>query len=420
MSAGSKATQAIQQRMELPIRSAKWIGITSIQMTAIIVLMVSTDLMEAFNRNVIFLPKCRALKNAWSRSGKAIEGIASKIGDWILEHTKDARPRRHQGSTRAWGQRGTVLAMSVLAMQAHATVATERHTTFDTDSETVGIDNRCSGCISHVRGDFIGDLRPSNRVVKGFAGSRTTNVQVGTLRWSWEDDLGSRHTFTIPNSYYVPDGQVRLLSPQHWSQTQTKHSQRERCGEYTNGRECVLYWKGGEHKLRIPLGKRDNVATFYLASGFEKFRAFCCEAALDVTDKDVIAMPSGLVSDDDEEPEEQEAPSTIAWKRNSPATHTQEPTIDLNGPSNTPSTGEMETTKAPTSEPKTTEMGLEKTTNVNVIIDEEDRQPANDLAQLLKIHHQFGHISMRKIQEMARQGIVPRRLAKCRIPTCSA
>jgi hypothetical protein len=38
----------------------------------------------------------------------------------------------------------------------------------------------------------------------------------------------------------------------------------------------------------------------------------------------------------------------------------------------------------------------------------------------LTIHHQFGHISMRKIQEMARQGIVPRRLAKCRIPTCSA
>jgi hypothetical protein len=27
---------------------------------------------------------------------------------------------------------------------------------------------------------------------------------------------------------------------------------------------------------------------------------------------------------------------------------------------------------------------------------------------------------MRKLQEMAKQGIIPRRLAKCRIPTCSA
>jgi hypothetical protein len=65
-------------------------------------------------------------------------------------------------------------------------------------------------------------------------------------------------------------------------------------------------------------------------------------------------------------------------------------------------------------------MGLPKTTNTDVILDEEDRQPTNDLAQLLAIHHQFGHISMRKLQEMAKQGIIPRRLAKCRIPTCSA
>jgi hypothetical protein len=36
------------------------------------------------------------------------------------------------------------------------------------------------------------------------------------------------------------------------------------------------------------------------------------------------------------------------------------------------------------------------------------------------LHHQYGHISMRKLQEMAKQGILPKRLATCRIPTCSA
>ena len=141
--------------------------------------------------------------------------------------------------------------------------------------------------------------------------------------------MGKKHTFTIPNSYYVPDGQVRLLSPQHWSQTQTKSSQRERCGEYTNGRECVLFWGDGKHKLRIPLGKRDNVATFYMASGFDKFRAFCCEAALDDTDAEVVALPSGLVSDDDEEPEERSVKiRSNAWRRNTdtPDPPTQEPT----------------------------------------------------------------------------------------------
>ena len=35
-------------------------------------------------------------------------------------------------------------------------------------------------------------------------------------------------------------------------------------------------------------------------------------------------------------------------------------------------------------------------------------------------HHRFQHISFAKLQEMARQGILPRKLAHCKIPSCSA
>lgn len=311
--------------------------------------------------------------------------------------------------------------MTVLAMQANATIACERRAQFDTDSDTIGIDNRCSGCISHVRDDFVGALQPSGRVVKGFAGTKTSNVQIGTLRWSWEDELGKRHTFTIPNSYYVPEGRVRLLSPQHWSQSQTKGANRDQCGEYTNGKECVLFWGGGTFKMRVPLGKRDNVATFPMASGYTKFKAFCCEAELEGRNQAVVAMPSGFVSDEDDEhefesrPDEENRTRQLRTWRSPIDSGDQAPNADLDGPSSTPSKGE--TTKE---QPKTTHMDLPSTTNVNIILDEEDRQPANDLAELLTIHHQFGHISMRKLQEMAKQGILPRRLAKCRIPTCSA
>ena len=148
--------------------------------------------------------------------------------------------------------RSAVTAMSVLAMQARTAIATERSVRFDTDSSLVGIDNRCSGCISHMNEDFIGELKPSNRVVKGFGGSRTTDVHVGTIRWSWEDDAGCKSTFEIPNSYYIPDGNVRLLSPQHWAQSQTGNNRncRSSCGEHTNATECVLYWDDGNSKLR--------------------------------------------------------------------------------------------------------------------------------------------------------------------------
>ena len=52
---------------------------------------------------------------------------------------------------------------------------------FDSDSAPVGVDNRCSACISYIPEDFTGDLEDSDRTVKGFAGSKTTGIKVGTL-----------------------------------------------------------------------------------------------------------------------------------------------------------------------------------------------------------------------------------------------
>ena len=58
--------------------------------------------------------------------------------------------------------------------------------------------------------------------------------------------------------------------------------------------------------------------------------------------------------------------------------------------------------------------------DTSVVVNEEDRQESTPEAELLMAHHRFQHISFSKLQEMARQGILPRRLAQCKIPTCSA
>ena len=51
-----------------------------------------------------------------------------------------------------------------------------------------------------------------------------------------------------------------------------------------------------------------------------------------------------------------------------------------------------------------------------VITDEEDRLADNPSAELLRLHHKFGHSPFPKLQEMAKRGILPKRLAKCHIP----
>ena len=45
-----------------------------------------------------------------------------------------------------------------------------------------------------------------------------------------------------------------------------------------------------------------------------------------------------------------------------------------------------------------------------LVQDEEDRVSTNDVSELLRYHHQFVHISFKKLQEMAKQGIIPKRL----------
>jgi hypothetical protein len=55
-----------------------------------------------------------------------------------------------------------------------------------------------------------------------------------------------------------------------------------------------------------------------------------------------------------------------------------------------------------------------------IVEDEEDVQPTNLDAEMLRIHHQCGHISFARKQEMAKLGMIPKRLAKCPVPTCSA
>jgi hypothetical protein len=348
---------------------------------------------------------------------------ASAFGDWVMRISKSTTPASKR-STRIYGayhscrtRSTSIIAMSVLAMQAHATIAKEKEVRFDTDSSNVGVDNRCTACISHDIGDFEpGSIRPSNRVVKGFGGSRATNVKTGTLRWKWEDDQGVVTEFQIPNSYLVPDGKVRLLSPQHWAQTQaTTRKDRGRCSERTDGNTCTLSWEAGRHKRTIPLNRENNVATFSLAPGFSNFESFCVRADLVDPFMDPIALPSGIISDDDGDTsvasKDTDDETDVAPVPPSPSTDKSDlkakatpVEFNLNGG---PTTSASEGRKRAS------------TSTINVITDKEDRHPS-DLAELLMLHHQFGHISMRKMQEMAKQGMIPRRLATCRIPTCSA
>ena len=242
--------------------------------------------------------------------------------------------------------------------------------------------------------DFVGPLLDSNRTIKGFAGSRTNNVKVGTLVWKWADDEGKVSKFIIPNSYYVPEGRVRLLSPQHWAKSQERR-QRKKDRTYgiisqTNSENVTLMWNNRKSKLTVPLGEENNVATFYLASGYSRYKEFCLEAKID--DDEVI------IGNDTPMAIEQTIAQKGIWSKDIHAKF-------LDGPSDQ----SMERTEI-------SEFDLP-----NISEDDGNHHGVTEPADgLLKMHYRFGHISFRKLQYLARQGVIPKRYATCPIPICAA
>ena len=195
-------------------------------------------------------------------------------------------------------------------------------TRFDTDSRCIGIDNRCSTCISHCIDDFTGPLNDVNRLIKGFGGEYVWNVKMGTIVWKWCDDEGKVHKFTIPRSYYVSDGKVGLLSPQHWARTRADYRTRG-SSETTTGDSCLLFWEENNQKYQhaVPLGKQDNVATFDLAPGYANFDVFCQEAKIDYAEtiNEPICHKATTVSDDEDDDmvdqDVQQSPKRSIWSR---------------------------------------------------------------------------------------------------------
>ena len=55
-----------------------------------------------------------------------------------------------------------------------------------------------------------------------------------------------------------------------------------------------------------------------------------------------------------------------------------------------------------------------------IITDEEDRITETPTAELLRYHYDMGHISFAKLQQMAKQRVLPHHLSSCAIPVCSA
>ncbi len=102
---------------------------------------------------------------------KTSENIDSWKETWHRRqvlHRNRAIARKHSAH-RIHMRPQAILALQVLALTAMG-VRRPEQVCFDTDSRSIGIDNRCSACISHNIADFVDTPRPISGSIKGFGG----------------------------------------------------------------------------------------------------------------------------------------------------------------------------------------------------------------------------------------------------------
>ena len=144
----------------------------------------------------------------------------------------------------------------------------------------------------------------------------------------------------------------------------------------------------------MPLSKTTNVATFRLAPGYRNFEAYNAVAGFKEDDKlrPILCQEANIIEDDTNE---YIKPANV-WQPSK--AEPRQVTMDLNQ-----------------SSPQLIAKG-----DIPIVDNEPDVANGNDSALLLRYHQMYGHISFQRIKDMARVGMIPKRLAKCMTPACSA
>ena len=137
-------------------------------------------------------------------------------------------------------------------------------------------------------------------------------------------------------------------------------------------------------------------------STWKRYELYCQEAKIDSKTYDNKSEISPVVSDDEEENTNSKPPSKC--KSNYEETWTSSNTtilcgFDLDGP--------KDRCRVIPSKAATSSIGNEK-------------DMTNASRALLQAHYKMAHMPMSKLQEMAKQGMLPSNLAKCEIPLCMA
>jgi hypothetical protein len=327
---------------------------------------------------------------------------------------------RNNNTTKVWrkGRRPhpIILAVCATALQTFASLPQgnriKSFMRFDTDSFPIGVDNCSTFCLTDNKNDFIGPLQRANTHVNGIGGHQK-GKWIGTVQWPVVDDEGKRHELLIPNTILVPEGSIpfRLLSPQHFGQENFKRgidTHAKGTLNMTSGVDNWLSWGDLKYSVTIQLTQGSNIALINTDSGYSRFSAFV--DLVDNEDPYPVNVSQSIQFADQNLPT---APSPSS----NDATETEGDPPTTEGVPSPPS--------ATTNQPHVVDF-LQEELCLPTVEETEDNESKldNPTHELLLFHYRLAHEPFKNLQLMAKQGILPKRLANCyygkasKVPWC--
>lgn len=330
---------------------------------------------------------------------------------------RQRRINRKPSSSRHWIQRSIhSYNWSMTSNVSHQNKPRKRpiKTEFDTDSFPIRIDTCSSYCMSPSKKDFVSELRHTNAVIRGIGGS-VQRPMTGTLQWNWIDDQGNAVTAIIPNSLFFPTCPDRILSPQHWAQSRRSNGD-PTTSCITTKDKTVLRWDSGTSSKTVPLND-SNVAVMMSSPGYRRAETYSAQLDINVDPEEIYAYSAniqrepGLIIPEPTlfESPISEQPTTLNARHQVHGLQSWKPT----------ETVESQWTLSP----HTVTFGLDKL-NLQDPDDYDRESPENqqmrEQVAMLHWHFKLNHLPFPRIRLLAKQGLLPARLAHAKDPKCAA
>ncbi len=145
---------------------------------------------------------------------------------------------------------------------------------FNTNSFVIGVDTVASITLGNHPDQFENIRTHNDTEVEGIQGGLGIKG-TGTFKFHIKDNEGGVNLIKIPNSKYVPDLKVCLLSPHHWAQEAKDHYPVPKGTKTDTDNEALtLIWKQQKYRRTIPYHPLTNTPSFHTALASRTYRAF--------------------------------------------------------------------------------------------------------------------------------------------------